>query len=146
MFKTAYILRPTSHRCDARQGLQPELAQWTQCQRPEKTFTEKPYTPRFSCFEYYQHVHMHVCVCVQASDWSGLNSAKKQPDSLMYPQRHKHARADKRVYNSAIILSLQMSVKWNGSKTSYWMPRPHTHWIHTEERCKGYSQGGQNQA
>lgn len=47
-----------------------------QSQRPAKTFIERLHKSRCSCFEYYLHVHMHVCGCVQMIDWPGLNSAK----------------------------------------------------------------------
>lgn len=69
--QTAHILRPWSHRCDARQGIQPSEAECTESQRPEKTFIERLCTPKCKCFEYCLHIHMHI-----ESGWSGSNSAK----------------------------------------------------------------------
>lgn len=37
---------------------------------------QRPYTPIRRSFEYYLREHMHVCVCLQMTDWAGLNSAK----------------------------------------------------------------------
>lgn len=98
--QTAHILRPWSHRCDARQGIQPSAAECTESQRPEKTFIERLCTPKCKCFEYCLHIHMH-----RAADLDRIQ--QKQPDSLIYPGRLKRARAHKRVYDEATILSFK---------------------------------------
>lgn len=78
MLQTAHILRPRScgHRCDARQGIHPRWAEWTQSQRPGKTFIEAVHTKMQLFWILSSCAHACVCVCVRMSDWPGLNFAK----------------------------------------------------------------------